>query len=87
MNLTKAIIKSQGPFSGAALGQVPWVPVNQWISRIYAKEPLNLEKKFDLLNFGFFFGENCLFFRKNRFSLCLRKKFQLPPETRYQAII
>ena len=35
---------------GAALGRVPWVPVNPWISRTYAKEPLKLSIKPDSCN-------------------------------------
>ena len=31
----------------AALGRVPWVPVNPWISKIYYKKPLELETKSD----------------------------------------
>ena len=27
--------------SGAALGRVPWVPVNPWISRTIIKEPVD----------------------------------------------
>ena len=34
-------------FTGAALGRVPWVPVNPWISRNYAKESLKLKIKSD----------------------------------------
>ena len=33
--------------TGAALGRVPWVPVNPWISKTYAKEPLKMEIKSD----------------------------------------
>ena len=33
--------------TGAALGRVPWVPVNPWISRTYSKKPLKLEIKSD----------------------------------------
>ena len=34
-------------YAEAALGRVPWVPVNPWISRTYAKEPLKLEIESD----------------------------------------
>jgi len=30
---------------GAALGHVPWVPVNPWISRTWAKETLKFKIK------------------------------------------
>ena len=33
--------------AGAALGRVPWVPVNPWISRTYSKKSLELEIKPD----------------------------------------
>ena len=32
---------------GAALGRVPWVPVNPWISRIFAEEPMKFDIKSD----------------------------------------
>ena len=33
--------------AGAALGRVPWVPVNPWISRIFAEEPMKFDIKSD----------------------------------------
>ena len=36
-----------GVVSGTALGWVPWVPVNPWISRIFAEEPMKFDIKSD----------------------------------------
>ena len=33
--------------TGAALGRVPWVPVNPWISRIFAEKPMWFDIKSD----------------------------------------